>query len=157
MVHGNEQHHRWWEMRSRETCEWGHVTGPLGLFIFASFENFRVTKCSGCSSKKFKKSFDKVCFKTGNQKHPYFRFDENFEMKGSFLFKHLHKTTSYNSNFVSNHGQHGLGSMDHGSEQLVRSKPSSIHLKNRRPRSYFSEFIKWFWYFVKLSNVRSDF
>ena len=31
-----------------------------------------------------------------------------------------------NSNFVSNHGQHGLGSMDHGSEQLVRSRPSSM-------------------------------
>ena len=157
MVPRNEQHRRWWEMRSRETCEWGHVTGPLGLFIFASFENFRVTKCSGCSSKKFKKSFDKVCFKTGNQKHPYFRFDENFEMKGSFLFKHLHNTLIFNL------GQQGLGSIGYET-QVGTARPfsSSVQpVRSARPVSMSEqsvlELIEWFWYFVKLSNVRNDF
>ena len=37
--------------------------------------------------KEIQKSFDKVCYKTGNQKHPNFLCDEKVEIKSSFLFK----------------------------------------------------------------------
>ena len=164
---------------------WGHVTGPLGLFIFESFEKFRVTKCSGCSSKKFKKSFDKVCFKTGNQKHPNFRFDEEVETLSSFLFKKYFQSTkglnfdqifekgstnpvSSPSTAAQNEQGQLCRSVGEGHTQYRHTQYRHRQYRHTQYRysGHLMAVIFWvtilrycndLWYFVKLWNVRNDF
>ena len=93
----DEQHSMW--LKSMRVTRWSRgfrevmLPGHLDCLFLKVSKSFGLRNVPDVPQRNSKKSFDKVCFKTGNQKHPNFRFDEKVETLSSFLFKKYFQST----------------------------------------------------------------